>query len=83
MGSGLFRNGLVYLLIVVAIAALIFSVFSSPRQTADIDITQVATDIKKEVALPLAERKEIDKKYDVGNELYRILKEVKVTKAVL
>lgn len=44
---------------------------------------QVAADIKKEVALPLAERREIDKKYDVGNELYRILKEVKVTKEVL
>lgn len=44
---------------------------------------QVASDIKKEVALPLAERREIDKKYDVGNELYRILKEVKVTKEVL
>ena len=46
MGSGLFRNGLVYLLIIVAIAALIFSVFSSPRQAADIGITQVAADIK-------------------------------------
>jgi len=46
VGSGLFRNGLVYLLIIVAIAALIFSVFSGPRQTPDIDITQVATDIK-------------------------------------
>jgi len=33
-------------LIIVAIAALIFSVFSGPQQTADIDITQVATDIK-------------------------------------
>jgi cell division protease FtsH len=42
----LFRNGLVYLLIIVAIAALIFSVFSGPRQTPDIDITQMATDIK-------------------------------------
>jgi cell division protease FtsH len=46
VGSGLFRNGLVYLLIIVAIAALIFSVFSGPRQTPDVDITQVATDIK-------------------------------------
>jgi cell division protease FtsH len=46
VGSGLFRNGLVYLLIIVAIAALIFSVFSSPRQAADIGITQVAADIK-------------------------------------
>lgn len=44
---------------------------------------QVAADIKKDVALPLAERREIDKKYDVGCELYRILKEVKVTKEVL
>lgn len=44
---------------------------------------QVAADIKKEVALPLAERREIDKKYDVGGELYRILKDVKVTKEVL
>jgi cell division protease FtsH len=42
----LFRNGLVYLLIIVAIAALIFSVFSAPRQTPDVDITQVASDIK-------------------------------------
>ena len=46
MGSGFFRNGLVYLLIIVAIAALIFSVFSGPRQSPDVDITQVATDIK-------------------------------------
>jgi hypothetical protein len=44
---------------------------------------QVAADIKKEVALSLAERREVDKKYDVGGELYRILREVKVTKAVL
>ena len=29
-----------------AIAALIFSVFSGPRQTPDVDITQVASDIK-------------------------------------
>jgi cell division protease FtsH len=46
VGSGLFRNGLVYLLIIVAIAALIFSVFSGSRQTPDIDISQVAADIK-------------------------------------
>jgi cell division protease FtsH len=46
VGSGLFRNGLVYLLIIVAIAALIFSVFSGPRQAPDIEITQVAADIK-------------------------------------
>jgi hypothetical protein len=44
---------------------------------------QVATEIKKEVALPLAERREVDKKYDVGNDLYRILREIKVTKEVM
>ncbi len=49
MSSGLLRNGLVYLLIVVAIAALIFSVFSGPRQTKESNITEVAADIKKGV----------------------------------
>ena len=44
---------------------------------------QVAAEIKKEVALPLAERREVDKKYDVGNDLYRILREIKVTKEVM
>jgi len=44
---------------------------------------QVAAEIKKEIALPLAERREVDKKYDVGNEVYRILREVKLTKSVL
>jgi hypothetical protein len=44
---------------------------------------QVAAEIKKDIALPLAERREVDKKYDVGNELYRILREVKLTKSVL
>ncbi len=35
-----------YLLIIVAIAALIFSVFSSPQQPSDVDLSQVVTDIK-------------------------------------
>jgi cell division protease FtsH len=47
VSSGLLRNGLVYLLIIVAIAALMFSVFSGPRQTKELDITDVATDIKR------------------------------------
>jgi cell division protease FtsH len=37
---------LVYLLIMVAIAALVFSVFSGPRQSQDVNITEVAADIK-------------------------------------
>jgi uncharacterized protein YhfF len=44
---------------------------------------QVAVEIKKDVTISLTERKEIDKKYGVGNELYRILKEVKLTTIVL
>lgn len=44
---------------------------------------QVAQDIKKDVTLSLAERKEVDKRYGVGTELHRVLKEVKLTTAVL
>jgi cell division protease FtsH len=40
---------LIYLLIIVAVAALIFSVLSGPRQTREISITEVAADIKKGV----------------------------------
>ena len=49
MNSGVLRNGLIYLLIIVAVAALIFSVLSGPRQTREISITEVAADIKKGV----------------------------------
>jgi hypothetical protein len=46
VSSGLLRNGLVYLLIMVAVAALIFSVFSGPRQVPEVDITQIVADVK-------------------------------------
>ena len=49
MSSGWLRNGLVYLLIMVAIAALVFSVFSGSRQSPEVDITQVTADLKKGV----------------------------------
>ena len=55
MSSGWLRNGLVYLLIMVAVAALAFSVFSGPSQGPEVDITEVASDIKagtvKKIAL--------------------------------
>jgi hypothetical protein len=41
----------------------------------------VAADIRKDVAIPLAERKEVDTKYGIGNDLYRILKEIKLMAA--
>ncbi len=46
MNSGLFKNSIVYLLILLAVAALIFSVFSTPRDNNELDITTVAKDIK-------------------------------------
>lgn len=46
MNSGLFKNSIVYLLILLAVAALIFSIFSNPRDNNDLDITTVASDIK-------------------------------------
>lgn len=46
MNSGLFRNSIVYLLILLAVAALIFSVFSSPTQSNELEITTVAEQIK-------------------------------------
>ncbi len=46
MNSGFFRNSIVYLLILLAVAALIFSVFSSPADNTELDITTVAEQIK-------------------------------------
>ncbi|MCK6624356.1 MAG: ATP-dependent zinc metalloprotease FtsH [Anaerolineae bacterium] len=46
MNSGLFKNSIVYLLILLAVAALIFSIFSNPRDSNELDITTVASDIK-------------------------------------
>ncbi len=46
MNSGLFKNSIVYLLILLAVAALIFSIFSNPRDSNELDITAVAGDIK-------------------------------------
>lgn len=41
-----YRNGLVYLLIVVVLAALAYQFFQQPRQTKQISITEVASAIK-------------------------------------
>jgi cell division protease FtsH len=46
VNSGLFKNSIVYLLILLAVAALIFSIFSNPRNSNEIDITTVAEQIK-------------------------------------
>jgi len=46
LNSRLLRNGLVYLLIMVAIAALMFSVLSGPRQAPSMELTQLATEVK-------------------------------------
>lgn len=41
-----YRNGLVYLLIIVTLAALAFNIFNQPRQTKSVSISDVATAIK-------------------------------------
>jgi cell division protease FtsH len=46
VNSGLFKNSIVYLLILLAVAALIFSIFSNPRDSNELDITTVASEIK-------------------------------------
>ena len=48
MNSGLFKNSIVYLLILLAVAALIFSIFSSPSDSNEIEITTVAEQIKND-----------------------------------
>jgi cell division protease FtsH len=46
VNSGLFKNSIVYLLILLAVAALIFSVFSNPRENNELEITTVAEQVK-------------------------------------
>ena len=46
MGSGWFRTGFVYLLILVAVAALIFSISPQSKKPEGIPITQLAREIE-------------------------------------
>ena len=50
MGSGWTKNGFVYLLILVAAAALFFSLFPQQEKTDTVDISQVAQWIREEKA---------------------------------
>lgn len=68
MNSGLFKNSIVYLLILLAVAALIFSIFSSPRDSNEIEITTVAEQIKNgEVSKVSVNNEEVTVKYVEGN----------------
>ncbi|MFQ6059136.1 MAG: ATP-dependent zinc metalloprotease FtsH, partial [Anaerolineae bacterium] len=46
-GTGLFKSGIVWLLILVAVAALFFSFFSSPEKAGTVDISAVAKEIRE------------------------------------
>ncbi|MBN1219393.1 MAG: ATP-dependent zinc metalloprotease FtsH [Anaerolineae bacterium] len=47
MNSGFFKNsGIVYVLVLLAVAAIVFSIFSGPRNNNEVDLTSVADDIK-------------------------------------
>ncbi|HMQ52248.1 MAG TPA: ATP-dependent zinc metalloprotease FtsH [Anaerolineae bacterium] len=68
MNSGLFKNSIVYLLILLAVAALIFSIFSSPRDSNEIEITTVAEQIKNgEVSKISVNNEEVTVKYIQAN----------------
>ena len=47
MGSGWFRTGFVYLLILVAVAALIFSISPQSKKAEGIPISQLAEEINE------------------------------------
>ena len=68
MNSGLFKNSIVYLLILLAVAALIFSVFSNPRENNEMDITAVAEQIKSsEIAKLSVNEDDITVEFDDQN----------------
>jgi hypothetical protein len=47
VNSGFFKNsGIVYLLVLLAVVAIIFSIFSGPRESDEVDITAIADAIK-------------------------------------
>ncbi|HIC89134.1 MAG TPA: cell division protein FtsH, partial [Anaerolineae bacterium] len=60
MNNGWSRNGFVYLLILVAAAALFFSIFPQTERSQPVDITQVAK---------WADRGEVEKIVVIGDEL--------------
>ncbi|MCB0191552.1 MAG: ATP-dependent zinc metalloprotease FtsH [Anaerolineae bacterium] len=69
MNSGLFKNSIVYLLILLAVAALIFSIFSSSPESDDLDITTVAEQIKSgEVAKLSVNNEDVTVTYNQSNE---------------
>jgi len=47
VNSGVFKNSIVYLLVLLAVAALIFSIFSETVDTKEIEVTTIAADIKQ------------------------------------
>ncbi len=49
-----FRNGFIYLLIVVAVGALLFQVFQQPRQQNQIPISKVALDVQNGLVKKIA-----------------------------
>jgi cell division protease FtsH len=49
VSSGWFRNGFIYLLILVAVVALFFSVFSPSKNSDGVSLTKLARDIKSGV----------------------------------
>ena len=81
MNSGFFKNsGIVYLLVLLAVAAIIFSLFSGPRESNEVDITTVAEAIKLgNVEKISVQDNDVTVKYVDSNKLVKSRKETDVS----
>jgi cell division protease FtsH len=81
VNSGFFKNsGIVYLLVLLAVAAIIFSLFSGPRESNEVDITAVAEAIKSgNVEKISVQEDDVTVKYVDSNKLVKTRKETDIS----
>ncbi|MGB5933168.1 MAG: ATP-dependent zinc metalloprotease FtsH [Anaerolineae bacterium] len=90
MSSRWFRNGLVYLLIIVAVGALFFNVFSRPEGLTTVPLTEVAQEAKKgnieeivvsgdELMVTLASGEKVRSNKDRTSDITEVLRNLGVT----
>lgn len=90
MSSRWFKNGLVYLLIIVAVGALFFNVFSRPEGLTTVPLTEVAQEAKKgnieeivvsgdELMVTLASGEKVRSNKDRTSDITEVLRNLGVT----
>ncbi|MFQ6000917.1 MAG: ATP-dependent metallopeptidase FtsH/Yme1/Tma family protein, partial [Anaerolineae bacterium] len=90
MRSRWFKNGLVYLLIIVAVGALFFNVFSPPEGLTTVPLTEVAQEAKKgnvkeivvsgdELTVTLTSGEKVRSNKDRTSEITEVLRNLGVT----